>query len=90
MKFLKIKSSTTKADLKQQYRLAAQKYHPDKGGNHDDFLKLQEEYEKAIAKISAPQKKKRKFKKYSDEELDWMLKEFEKLHRLYNKKQKKK
>lgn len=89
MKFLKIKLSTTKAELKKQYKLAAQKHHPDKGGNHDDFIKLQKEYEEALLKISKPVKKKRRFKPYSDAELNWMLREFDKLHKLYNQKPKK-
>ncbi len=89
MNFLKIKPSTTKADLKRQYKLAAQTHHPDKGGNHEDFIKLQKEYDDGLLKVSKPVKKKRRFKPYSDAELNWMLREFDKLHKLYNQKPKK-
>ena len=89
MKFLKVKPSSTKAELKKQYKLAAQKHHPDKGGNHDDFIKLQKEYEEALLKVSKPVKKKRRFKPYSDAELNWMLREFDKLHKIFNGKKRK-
>ena len=89
MNYLKIKPSTTKLDLKKQYKLAAQKHHPDKGGNHDDFIKLQKEYDEALLKISKPVKKKRRFKPYSDAEINWMLREFDKLSKTFNKKKKK-
>ena len=92
MNYLKIKPSTTKLDLKKQYKLAAQKHHPDKGGNHDDFIKLQEEYEKGLVKISEYAKRKREKKKkwtLTDKELNYMIREFDKLHKLYNQKPKK-
>ncbi len=92
MKFLKVKSLTTKADLKKQYKLAAQKHHPDKAGNHDDFIKLQKEYEDGLVKISEYAKRKREKKKkwtLTDKELNYMIREFDKLHKLYNQKPKK-
>lgn len=89
MKFLKIKSTTTIADLKKQYKLAAQIHHPDKGGKHEDFIQLQSEYEKGVEKISQPKKKRRRFKPYSDAELKWMLREFEKLSKMFSKRKRK-
>ena len=91
MKFLKVKSSTTKADLKKQYKLAAQMHHPDKGGNHEFFIKLQKEYENGLVKISEYAKRKREKKKkwtLSDKELNYMIREFDKLHKRYNQKPK--
>jgi curved DNA-binding protein CbpA len=36
--------SVTLEDLKKQYHHLAQRYHPDKGGSGDDFIKLREAY----------------------------------------------
>lgn len=89
MKLLKVKPSTTRAELKKQYKLAAQKYHPDRGGNHDDFIQLQKEYEQALIKVAKPIKKKTKKWTLTDKELNDMIREFDKLHKLYNTKEKK-
>ena len=92
MKFLKVNLSTTKADLKKQYKLAAQTHHPDKGGSHEDFIKLQKEYDDGLVKISKYAKKKREKKKkwtLTDKELNYMIREFDKLHKMFNGKKRK-
>lgn len=70
----------TKLDLKKQYKLAAQTLHPDKGGNHEDFIQLQKEYEQALLKV----KKKPKKWVLTDKELNAMIREFDRLHKIYN------
>jgi curved DNA-binding protein CbpA len=35
----------SKADAKKLFRDLSKQLHPDKGGNHDDFVKMQHEYE---------------------------------------------
>lgn len=42
--FFQINSNTTLDDLKKQYYKLAKKYHPDRGGSHEDFLNLSNEY----------------------------------------------
>lgn len=42
---LGINKSATDADIKKAYRRLASKHHPDKGGNHADFQKIQEAYD---------------------------------------------
>jgi hypothetical protein len=46
-------NSATAEDVKRKYRKLAQQHHPDTGGNHQDFIKLQAEYEAAMAQVSA-------------------------------------
>lgn len=91
MTYFTVTDTTTAADLKSQYRAAAHKAHPDKGGRKEDFVKMQNEYEKALVKVSTPVKKKRqRFVKYSDAELAWMLRELDKIAASYSKAKKKK
>ncbi len=42
---LGIKKGATKADIKKAYRTAAKKHHPDKGGDQEQFKKVNEAYE---------------------------------------------
>ena len=37
------------ADVRRQYRELAKLYHPDAGGDHADFLALQQAYEQVVA-----------------------------------------
>ena len=45
---LGLPSSATKADIKRAYKRLARKAHPDGGGSHEAFLKLNEAYEQAM------------------------------------------
>ena len=38
----------TKKEIKKQYRLLCLKYHPDKGGNSQDFIKITDSYNNLI------------------------------------------
>jgi hypothetical protein len=38
----------TVAEVKAAYRRLVKQVHPDQGGNHDEFLKLQAAYEQAL------------------------------------------
>lgn len=40
-----VKSFSSLEDLKKEYKRLTLQYHPDRGGSHEDFLKLQNEYE---------------------------------------------
>jgi hypothetical protein len=46
LKFMELDHPYTQEQLRTQYRKLATKYHPDAGGNHDKFNKLQDAYEK--------------------------------------------
>ena len=41
----KIKKSSSMEDFKKQYHKLAKENHPDKGGDHEAFLKIQEAWE---------------------------------------------
>ncbi len=49
--FPPVTPQTTEEDLKALYRELVKIHHPDKGGNADDFNKVQEEYDMNILKI---------------------------------------
>ncbi|MEC0434404.1 DnaJ domain-containing protein [Bacillus subtilis] len=46
------KSVTDLKELKKQYRKLALKFHPDRGGNEEDFILLKEEYEQIYQRLS--------------------------------------
>lgn len=45
LKYFELPESTTYEDIKKKYRQLALKYHPDKGGNPEDFKTLQKHYD---------------------------------------------
>ncbi|AKQ08468.1 hypothetical protein PQE66_gp153 [Bacillus phage PBC2] len=51
LKFLGLTKSATKDDAKKAYRKLAKKYHPDMGGNKNDFIKLKEHYDYAMNQL---------------------------------------
>lgn len=48
LKELGLARLATVQDVKRAYRQLAQQHHPDAGGKHEDFIKLQSAYEAAI------------------------------------------
>lgn len=52
-KILGVDKTASEADIKKAYRAAAKKHHPDKGGNAEEFKKINEAYEI----LGDPQKK---------------------------------
>ena len=69
-------------ELKSRYHLLAQKYHPDKGGNGDDFIRLREAYTFLQHYITNPHRSSPSSESISDidsikEELDRYRKAFE-------------
>ncbi|MCY8497779.1 DnaJ domain-containing protein [Bacillus atrophaeus] len=46
------KSVTDIKELKKQYRKLAMEFHPDRGGNEDDFILLKEEYDQLYKQLS--------------------------------------
>lgn len=50
---LGVKKSASQDEIKRAYRKLALKHHPDRGGNHDEFTKLNEAYQV----LSDPQKR---------------------------------
>lgn len=48
LKFFGLTREATIGDVQRAYHKAALKDHPDSGGTHDGFLKLQEHYESAL------------------------------------------
>jgi DnaJ-class molecular chaperone len=44
-KLLGVDKSASKKDIKRAYKKATLKHHPDKGGDPDQFKKIQESYE---------------------------------------------
>ena len=48
IKYLGLELPTTKEAIKTAYRRLARQYHPDAGGNAEDFIKLQMAYETAL------------------------------------------
>lgn len=51
LKFLGLTKSATKDDVKKAYRRLAKKYHPDMGGNKNDFIKLKEHYDYVMGQL---------------------------------------
>lgn len=51
LKFLGLTKSATKDDVKKAYRKLAKKYHPDMGGNKNDFIKLKEHYDYVMGQL---------------------------------------
>jgi len=47
-KTMKLIPPKTKKELRKQYRLLSLKYHPDKGGDPADFIKLKNSYDNLI------------------------------------------
>ena len=47
-RLLHLQSEVSIAELRIQYRKLAKRYHPDAGGNHVDFLALQQAYERVM------------------------------------------
>lgn len=45
-------SVTTLEELKKEYRKLALKFHPDRGGNEQEFISLKKEYDKIFAKLN--------------------------------------
>ena len=45
-------SVTTAEELKKEYRKLAKKFHPDQGGNANDFIQLKEEYEERSKRLN--------------------------------------
>jgi DnaJ-class molecular chaperone len=43
--FLGVPNNATLKEIKSIYKMLALKYHPDRGGNHNKFIKLQKIYE---------------------------------------------
>lgn len=43
-KILEVEPSATQEDIKMAYKRASMKYHPDKGGNEDQFKLVQDAY----------------------------------------------
>jgi hypothetical protein len=41
----------SKADIKRAYRAKAKTLHPDSGGSHDEFIRLQSAYEDAMRMV---------------------------------------
>lgn len=48
LSILGLPQSATKGDIKRAYKRLARKAHPDGGGSHEAFLKLQKAYEAAL------------------------------------------
>ena len=44
-KILQLEPPKTRAEIKKQFYRLAKKYHPDKGGSKEDFIKLKSSYE---------------------------------------------
>jgi DnaJ-class molecular chaperone with C-terminal Zn finger domain len=51
LKALGLTKDATTADVKQAYHEKALKQHPDTGGSHEGFLKLQEQYRTALRMV---------------------------------------
>jgi len=51
LKFLGLTRNATKDDVKKAYRKLAKKYHPDMGGNKNDFIKLKEHYDYVMGQL---------------------------------------
>ena len=49
-KVLNISKNATIKEIKDQYKLLAKKYHPDKGGDHEHFIKVDQAYKNLINK----------------------------------------
>lgn len=45
---LKLMPPKTKDEIKRQYRKLCLKYHPDKGGSNEKFIKLKDAYDKLL------------------------------------------
>ena len=45
---LQLHAEASLADVRRQYRELAKLYHPDAGGDHTDFLALQQAYEQVV------------------------------------------
>lgn len=48
---LGLRTGATKAEIKKAYKRLALKAHPDGGGSHEAFLKLNQAYERAMAEV---------------------------------------
>ena len=42
---LGLKRSASQEEIRQAYRAKARSSHPDKGGDHDEFIRIQKAYE---------------------------------------------
>ena len=62
---LGLKANATAEDIKRAYRKKALKNHPDKGGNLNEFLKIQEAYERIEAGIGIKPSNKKDMSIYS-------------------------
>jgi DnaJ-class molecular chaperone len=47
-RLLHLQAEASPAEVRMQYRYLAKRYHPDAGGNHADFLVLQQAYERVM------------------------------------------
>ncbi len=45
---LHLQAEASLAEVRMRYRYLAKRYHPDAGGNHADFLVLQQAYERVV------------------------------------------
>ena len=52
LKYFGLDNTATNDDVKRAYRQLAQCHHPDAGGNHEAFIKLQAAYESAMDHVS--------------------------------------
>lgn len=47
-RLLQLPAEASLADVRRRYRELAKLYHPDAGGDHNDFLALQQAYEQVV------------------------------------------